>query len=92
MFCRSGPAPAVNNGQGSKGSNSLVFDKETGNFIVTVRLKPEEYGRLVQEQVIAIADIDSLVFKKETGEFEVPVFMSPEEYGKYVKDNILPWM
>lgn len=68
---------------------NLVFDKQTGMFIVKVVVTPEEYGLLAHKQVIA--DVKGLVFDKENGHFLVPVYMTPEEYGTYVKDAILPY-
>ena len=68
--------------------NNVSFDKKTGNFIVTIRMSPEQYGRFAQEETIP--DLDSLVFEKETGQFVVPVYMSPEEYGIYVQEKTLP--
>ena len=67
----------------------LVFDKDTSNFIVTVRMTPEEYGRMAHEQVIV--DLNKMVFDKENGQFVGPVFMSPEEYSNYAKDKRLPY-
>ena len=71
-----------------KRDTSLVFDKNTGQFIVTVSITPEVYGKIAGEGVIA--DLDSLVFDKEIGLFVVKVYMSPEEYGKYALVHTLP--
>ena len=43
-------------------NNNLVFDKNSGNFIVTIRMSPEQHGRYAQEEVIP--DLESLVFEK----------------------------
>ena len=68
--------------------NSLAFDKSTGNFIVNVKMTPEEYACFAQEQTVA--DLDKLVFNKDIGLFIVPVYMTPEEYSRYAQNDMLP--
>ena len=68
--------------------NSVIFDKATGKFIVSVTLTPDQYGRCAQEG--SIPDIDTVVFDKTNAKFNVPVYMSPDEYSKYMQDDCLP--
>ena len=73
---------------GNNNPSNFVFDKSTGNFLVTVKMTPEESGIFAQQQ--NIADVNKLVFDKTSGLFFVPVYLMPEEYGQYAQDQVLP--
>ena len=62
---------------GNNGPEKLVFDKESGKFIVTVTMTPEEYGCFAHEK--PIADFNSVVYDKQLELFVVPIYMSPAE-------------
>ena len=63
------------------------LNNTTEDFIVNVKMSPEEYGHFAQENKI---DIKRLFFDKDSGIFFVPVYLTLEEYRKYVKDGTLP--
>ena len=72
----------------SVATNNVKYDKDSGNFIVTVQLTPEQYTRSAQEQTIA--NINNVDFDQQSGKFCIAIYMTPDEYGDYIKDNTLP--